>query len=227
MKKVINPMDGKVKEAKDHLVHFYSELEERFNIITHGIGFIASIVGAYFLLTKAYPPEAPMEYFSYIIYSFSLIILYGASTLYHSAKNLKWRRKLNIIDHAAIFLLIAGSYTPFTIITLKGTVGWSVFAIVWIIALIGIIFKLFFTGRFEKLSTAMFIIMGWLGIFVINPLIAALTTPALILLFAGGIFYSLGAVFFSLKKIRFNHAIFHVFVIAGSISHYFSIYFYV
>lgn len=214
-------------KRKEHVVHFYSEAEERINIISHAFGFIFSIVGAWLLLQKAIQIDSQYNFISYAVYSMSLIGLYGASTLYHSAKGLELRRKLNIVDHAAIFLLIAGTYTPFTMITLRGALGWSVFAIVWLIALIGVILKLFFTGRYEKISTSMYVAMGWLVIFVVGPLLTALPTYGFVLLAAGGFLYTIGAVIFSIKRIKFNHAIFHFFVLVGSFCHFLSIYLYV
>lgn len=211
---------------KEQVVHFYSDTEEKLNIATHAFGFVASIFGAYLLLQKG-DVKIPKNLISYIVYSVSLLSLYAASTLYHSAKTIDLRRKLNIVDHAAIFILIAGSYTPFTLIALAGTLGWAVFIIVWFIAIVGVIIKLFFTGRYEKLSTAMYVAMGWLAIFVVGPLLSALPAPGFILLALGGLLYTIGAIFFSIKRIKFNHAIFHVFVLGGSLCHFLSIYLYV
>ncbi|MFT5762220.1 MAG: hemolysin III, partial [Polaribacter sp.] len=165
--------------------------------------------------------------FSLLIFGLSLIILYAASTLYHSATKPKLRRRLNIFDHAAIYVLIAGTYTPFTIITLEGETGWIIFGLTWLFALTGIILKLFFTGKFDKLSTTMYVLMGWQIVFVINPLLENLSEQGLFWLFAGGVFYTVGAVLYSIKKIPYNHAIFHFFVLAGSLSHFISIYFYI
>ena len=164
---------------------------------------------------------------SFIIYGLSLLILYSASTFYHAAKNPKARRRLNIFDHAAIYILIAGTYTPFTIITLEGSTGWIIFGLTWIFALIGVVLKLFFTGRFDKLSTIMYVLMGWQVVFAINPLLENLATEGLQLLFAGGIFYTIGAILYSIKKIPYNHVIFHVFVLLGSVSHFLSVCYYV
>jgi len=208
------------------IVHFYSEAEEKLNIATHAIGFVVSIFGAYLLLKKGDVHNTKIL-LCYIVYSLSLISVYAASTLYHSAKDIGLRRKLNIVDHAAIFLLIAGTYTPFTLIALGGTLGWSVFAIVWLIAGVGVVLKLFFTGRYEKLSTTMYVAMGWLAIFIVGPLLAALPAAGFNLLALGGGLYTVGAIFFSIKKIKFNHAIFHFFVLGGSLCHFLSIYLYV
>ena len=138
-------------------------------------------------------------------------------------KNERTRKRLNIFDHAAIFLLIAGTYTPFTLITLEGQTGWILFTLTWIFALAGIILKFFFTGKYNKISTLLYILMGWQIVFVIKPLMSNFPTKGLKLLIIGGVFYTIGAMFYSIKKLLFNHAIFHVFVILGSLSHFFSI----
>ena len=155
-----------------------------------------------------------------------VIILYAASTLYHLATETSKRRILNIFDHSAIYILIAGTYTPFTIIALEGVLGWIIFAITWIFAFVGIVLKLFFTGRFDKLSTAMYLLMGWQILFVIDALIQNINPKGLYFLLAGGVFYTLGAVFYSIKKINYNHAIFHVFVVLGSFCHFFTVFYY-
>ena len=203
----------------------YSDSEEQLNIWSHGLGLLASIVSFPFLLKKAFSYSDFWEIASFIIYAFSLIILYAASTFYHAAKKPKKRRMLNIFDHAAIYVLIAGSYSPFCLVALKYYLGWYMFIAVWVFALTGIVLKLFFTGRFDKISTAMYLLMGWQVLFFIKPLIAALTSFGLNLLIAGGIFYTVGAILYSLKKMPYNHAIFHVFVLLGSVSHFTALYF--
>lgn len=215
------------QKVSDQDVYFYPEKEERINIITHAIGFLASIIGGYLLLSKSTYLEGPKYFMSYVIYSLSLMALYAASTLYHSAKDVRSRRILNIVDHSAIYLLIAGTYTPLMLVTLEGKSGWTVFTVVWVIAFVGIILKLFFIGKYERLSTSMYVVMGWIVLFVIKPLIAALPTSALVLLVLGGVLYSVGALFYSIKKLPFNHAIFHFFVLGGSLSHFLCIYHYV
>ena len=205
----------------------YSENEERLNILTHGFGLLLSIIGFPFLIYKSFNFEGFWKPLSIVIYGFSLIILYAASTFYHAAKEPKLRRKLNIFDDAAIYVLIAGSYSHFTLIILQGSIGWIVFWFTWLFALTGIILKLFYTGRFDKLSTIMYVLMGWQIVFVIKPLIENLATEGMQLLFAGVVFYTIGAIIYSIKKIKFNHAIFHVFVLLGSFCHFASIYLYI
>jgi hemolysin III len=147
--------------------------------------------------------------------------------MYHNTNNPKRRARLNIFDHAAIYVLIAGTYTPFTLVTLHGTVGWILFGFIWGIAILGIVFKFLYFGRYEKLSTIMYVLMGWMALLAIKPLIDNLSLQGLIWLGLGGIFYTVGAFLYSREKIAYNHAIFHVFVLLGSISHFVSIYFFV
>jgi hemolysin III len=207
----------------EKLNYHYSEKEERLNIITHAFGLLLSVIGLPFLILKSLNLNGFWKPISLIIYGLSLIVLYAASTFYHAAKNPRLRRKLNIFDHAAIYVLIAGTYTPFTILVLEGSLGWIIFGLTWAFALTGIILKLFYTGRFDKLSTALYLLMGWQIMFVINPLMERFSTEGLQLLFAGGVFYTIGAVLYSIKKLPYNHAIFHVFVLLGSVCHFFSV----
>lgn len=209
------------------LNHKYSKKEEKINIATHAFGLVLSVFAFPFLALKSMYFDGFWKPISLLIFGLSLIILYAASTFYHSATRSKLRRRLNIFDHAAIYVLIAGTYTPFTMITLEGKTGWLIFSFTWLFALTGIILKLFFTGRFDKLSTIMYLLMGWQIVFVISPLINNLSEQGLFWLFAGGLFYTIGAILYSIKRIPYNHAIFHFFVLAGSLSHFTSIYFYI
>jgi len=208
------------------LNHTYSEKEEKLNVITHAFGLVMGIIAFPFLILKSLSFDGFWKPASILIYGGSIIVLYAASTVYHSAKTPKLRRRLNIFDHAAIYVLIAGTYTPFTLITLEGKTGWIIFGLTWFFALTGIILKLFFTGKFDKLSTVIYVLMGWQIVFAINPLLENLSTEGLFWLFSGGVFYTVGAILYSIKKIPYNHAIFHVFVLLGSISHFISVYFY-
>ena len=208
-------------------IEYYSPIEEKINIISHTTGFILSIVAFVLLVMHASLHGDVWQIVSFSIFGASLIILYGASTLYHSAKNPLLRNKLNIIDHASIYVLIAGTYTPFTLVTLKGTIGWVIFGISWGLALTGIILKLFFTGKYDLISTIMYVFMGWVIVFAIKPLIHHLPFEGLLWLFAGGISYTIGAILYSIKKIKFNHAIFHILVLMGSFCHFVSVFFYV
>ncbi len=206
---------------------YYSSLEEKLNIITHGIGLVLSIIALVLLIVHASEMGTTRHIVSFTIFGASLILLYAASTFYHYFQHPDIRKKLNILDHAAIYVLIAGTYTPFTLITLKGTIGWTIFCITWGIALVGVFLKLFYTGRYDKISTIAYVLMGWIIIFAIKPLIKNLPIEGLYWLLAGGVFYTVGAVLYSIQKLRFNHAIFHVFVLFGSFSHFMAIYYYV
>ena len=208
----------------ENLNHPYSKNEERLNVLSHGLGLALSIVAFPFLILKSLDYAGFWEISSFIIYGLSMMILYAASTFYHAEKNPKRRRKLNIFDHAAIYLLIAGSYSPFCIVGLDSSLGWYMFLFVWLFALTGVILKLFFTGKFEKISTAMYLLMGWQVMFFIRPLMNSLSEEGFQMLVAGGVFYSVGAILYSIQKIPFNHAIFHVFVLLGSLCHFVAIY---
>ncbi|MBT3741008.1 MAG: hemolysin III family protein [Polaribacter sp.] len=209
----------------EKLNHRYSDSEEQLNVWSHGLGLITSLIAVPFLILKAFSYSDFWDISSFIIYGCSLVILYAASTFYHAAKNPKTRRKLNIFDHAAIYVLIAGSYTPFCLVALDSNLGWYMFIAVWVFALTGIILKLFFTGRFDKISTAMYLLMGWQVIIFIKPLMQSLSAEGFQFLIAGGVFYSIGAILYSIKKMPYNHATFHVFVLLGSISHFIAIYY--
>ena len=161
------------------------------------------------------------------VYSGTLILLFVISTLYHSFRSPRVKYVFEILDHSAIFLLIAGTYTPFMLVTLRGAWGWSLFGVVWGLAAAGITFKAFFTGRFKLASTLIYLGMSWMIIVAIKPLIAALPMGGLYLLLLGGAFYSFGAIFYLWKKLQHHHAIWHIFVLAGSVCHYFAILFFV
>ena len=207
----------------ENKLKFYTKGEEIANAVTHGIGALLSIAALVFLVLFSRNYGDSWYVVSYTIYGISLVILYLESTLYHSITNLKIKSLFRIFDHSSIFLLIAGTYTPFTLTVLRGKVGWSIFIIVWTLAVAGIVMKFFFVGRFNVLSTIFYIVMGWMIIFAIKPLMLALPYYGLVLLFAGGILYTLGAVLYLFDKIPYNHAVWHLFVIAGSTCHFFCI----
>lgn len=208
-------------------IKYYSPIEEKINIISHTIGFILSIVALVLLVTHANLHGTVWHVVSFSIFGASLILLYAASTFYHSTKKPALRKRLRIVDHASIYVLIAGSYTPFTLVTLKSPTGWVIFGISWGLALTGIILKLFFTGKYHLISTLMYIFTGWVIVFALKPLINNLSLDGLLWLFAGGMAYTMGAILYKIEKIKFNHAIFHVFVLIGSFSHFVSVFFYV
>jgi hemolysin III len=212
---------------KNKHITYYDLPEEKINIITHAIGLLLSIAALVLLIIHASSNGSARHIVSFTIFGASMILLYSASTLYHYSQKPDIRRKLNILDHASIYVLIAGTYTPFTLVTLKGALGWSIFGVTWGIALAGVFLKLFYTGKYDKISTIAYVAMGWIIIFAVKPLIENLPINGLYWLLAGGILYTIGAVLYSIKKIKFNHAIFHVFVLLGSFSHFMAIYFYV
>jgi hemolysin III len=208
----------------ERLNHRYSATEEKLNVLSHGFGLVLSVIAFPFLILKSMEFTGFWKPISFIIYGLSLIILYAASTFYHAAKTPKKRRRLNIFDHSAIYVLIAGSYSPFCLVGLNSNLGWYMFLFVWLFALTGVILKLFFTGRFDKISTAMYLLMGWQVLFFIKPLMQSLTAEGLQFLIVGGVFYSIGAILYSIKKMLYNHFIFHVFVLLGSLSHFIAIF---
>ncbi len=205
----------------------YAPLEEKLNVYSHGLGLLLSIAALVLLVFKAATDGSPWRIVSFSIFGVSLIVLYTASTVFHNAKTPILRKRLNIFDHASIYVLIAGSYTPFTLVTLNGTFGWVLFGISWGIAIAGIILKLFYTGKYEKASTIAYVLMGWMIVFAIKPLLANLSSEGLFWLVSGGIFYTIGAVLYSINKLKFNHFIFHIFVLIGSFCHFMAVYFYV
>lgn len=161
------------------------------------------------------------------VYGATLVLLYTASTLYHSVRSPRLKRFFRIIDHASIYLLIAGTYTPFTLVNLRGGWGWTLFGLVWGLAALGILFKVFFVGRFSIASTAVYLLMGWLVVIAIKPLLTLVPSGGILWLLAGGLAYTAGVVFFAWERMPYNHAVWHVFVLTGSICHYFAVLFYV
>ncbi|WP_457610991.1 PAQR family membrane homeostasis protein TrhA [Lutibacter sp.] len=206
---------------------YYEPKEEKFNVISHAIGLILSVAALVLLVVYSSLKGNAWHIVSFSIYGASLIVLYAASTFYHYVQNPKLRYKLNIFDHSAIYVLIAGTYTPFTLVVLKGWVGWTIFGVSWGLALAGIVLKLFFTGKYDKISTFAYVLMGWVVIFAIKPLVQNLPFEGLMWLLAGGIFYTVGAVLYSIKNLKYNHAIFHIFVLLGSFAHFIAVFFYV
>lgn len=213
--------------SKSTGVKFYSPLEERINILSHATGLFLSIVAVVMLILRAGQYGDALHVISVAVFGASLIALYGASTAYHSATRADLRARLRIMDHATIYILIAGTYTPFSLITLDGTAGWVIFAVSWSMAVCGVAIKLFFTGRFDVLSTMMYVFMGWIIIFAFEPLVARIEPAGLYWLIGGGLSYTIGAIIYSIKKIPLNHAIFHLFVLGGSLCHFVAVYCYV
>ncbi len=205
----------------------YTPGEELANSLTHGLGWALSLVALALLTAFAALRGDAWHVASCTVYGVTLVLLYTASTLYHSFRNERVKRALKVVDHASIFLLIAGTYTPFLLVTLRGPWGWSLFGLVWAIALAGVALKLFWTGRFRVLSTLMYLAMGWIVVVAFKPLIHNLPQGGLILLIAGGLLYTVGTVFYLWKRLPFGHAIWHGFVLAASVCHFFSVFFYI
>lgn len=200
--------------------------EEQLNAWTHALGSVLGIIALIYLVDRINTIK-PWHLFSVIIYGLSIIILFSASTAYHSVKSEKQKHYFRIIDHISIYLLIAGTYTPVLLITLDHSLGWALFYTVWGIAAFGVILKLFFTGKFEVFSTLLYLVMGWLIIFDFSNLSNAIGPDGILWLFAGGMFYTIGIIFYAIQRIPYNHVIWHLFVLGGAICHFFMIYLYV
>lgn len=205
----------------------YSLYEEIANTITHGIGILLSIAALVVLVAFSALNSDVWQITSTSIYGATLILLYAASSLYHGIPYSKAKQVLQRIDHAAIFLLIAGTYTPFLLVNLRGPWGWTLFGMVWGIAVFGMVLETLPAKRYKRLSLSLYLGLGWLILIATKPMLNSVETGGLILLLAGGLCYSLGVIFYIWKKLSFNHAIWHIFVLAGSILHFFSILFYV
>ncbi|MEL0456275.1 hemolysin III family protein [Flavobacteriaceae bacterium SZ-1-7] len=203
-----------------------SVFEEKLNSISHALGALFGIA-ALILLIIGDTHKTDWSLFSVIIYGISIIVLFTTSAFYHAVKGEKRKHFFRVIDHISIYLLIAGTYTPVLLISLEESNGWLLFYIVWGIAAFGVILKLFFTGQFEVFSTLLYLIMGWLIVFDFSNLSDALGTNGVLLLFAGGLAYTVGIVFYAIHKIPYNHVIWHLFVLAGAVFHFFMIYLFV
>ncbi len=198
-------------------------LEELLNSVTHGLGLLLSVAGIAFLLAIAIKHGTAWHVVGSAIYGATLMSLYLASTLYHALPSPQWKRLLRVLDHSAIYLLIAGTYTPFMLVNLRGGWGWSLLAIIWGCAMAGILCKVFFVNRFPALSTALYVAMGWLVVVAVRPVLTHVSAAGVRWLVAGGVTYTLGVVFFATRRIPYAHAIWHVFVVAGSICHYLAV----
>lgn len=202
-------------------------IEEFANTITHGFGLLLSIAGFVFLVILASVKGDFWYITSSIVYGLSLVTLYAASTFYHSATSPELKRILQIVDHCCIYVLIAGSYTPFTLVVLRSGIGENLFIFVWAFALIGILMKIFFGKRFPVVSVLSYLVMGWIGVIAVQPLFTALGFAPIALIVAGGIAYTIGVIFFAWHSIKHHHAIWHIFVLMGSIFHFLAIAIYV
>ena len=205
----------------------YTVGEEIANSITHGIGAALSVAGLTLLVALAAIYGDVWRVVSFSIYGSSLVLLYLASTLYHSIQHPKVKRVLRIFDHSAIYLLIAGTYTPFTLVSMRGPWGWTLFGVVWGLALLGIAFKTVFIGKYEKWATAAYVLMGWLVVIAFKQMLITVPPGGIVWLVIGGVVYTLGVIFYAWEKLPYNHAIWHLFVLGGSVCHFFAILFHV
>jgi len=206
----------------------YTFAEEMANGLTHAFGIVLSVAGLFVLMAAAsLHGTGAIGLVSCAIYGITLIVLYTSSTAYHFVTRPRTKRRLRILDHLAIFLLIAGTYTPFVLIALRGVWGWALFAIVWSLAAIGTLIELSQASRYRKVMVALYIAMGWVGLIAIKPLVAAIAPAGLWLLFGGGVSYTLGVVFYRWHSLRYHHAIWHLFVLGGSVLQYLAVLYYV
>jgi hemolysin III len=205
----------------------YSLGEEIAHAVTHGLGIVLAIVGLTVMVARAAVYGNAWHITVSGIFGGTLVLMYTASTLFHSIPLPRTKHILRVIDHSSIYLLIAGTYTPFTLVTLHGPWGWSLFGLTWGLALAGVVFKMFSTGRYEKLSLFIYLAMGWCMVLAIKPLLHSLPIPGLLLILAGGLCYTGGVAFYVWERLRYHHAIWHLFVLGGSICHYFAVLFYV
>jgi len=205
----------------------YSVREEIAHTFIHGIGLLLSIGGLMVMLASASRYKDACYTLSVSIYGATLILLYTTSTLYHGIAHAKAKPVLQRLDHAAIFLLIAGTYTPFTLVSLRGNWGWTLFGLVWCIAIAGAALELLSKKRYKRLSISLYLGLGWLVLVAIKPMLQSVATDGLLLLLAGGLCYSLGVIFYVWRTLTYHHAIWHLFVLAGSTLHFFSVLLYV
>lgn len=205
-----------------------TRLEELWNALSHGIGVLFGIVALVLMVIFAADHHHPIAVVACAIYGSTLIILYLASTLYHAIHNRELKKLFKVIDHSSIYLLIAGTYTPFTLVTLHGAWGWSLFGVIWGLTLIGLIFKFFLTGRYEFISVVLYLLMGWLIVIALKPLIHALPFAGLMWMLAGGLCYTGGVIFYVIDhKYHFTHFLWHLCVLAGSICQFVAVLCYV
>ncbi|RUR30284.1 hemolysin III family protein [Vreelandella andesensis] len=222
-------MKGEDEKQRDVLTQEQSEfsiIEEWLHSITHGVGAVLSLIGMVVLLVVASLAAHidPWKIVSLSLYGTTLVLLYTASTFYHGISHRRWKQRFQMLDHCAIYLLIAGTYTPFLLVNMRGTTGWALFTAVWSLALVGIGCKLLWPQRFELLRVVIYLLMGWMIVLASREMAASLSVTGITLLAAGGIIYTLGVVFYAVRAIPYNHAIWHLFVIAGSVCHYFAVY---
>lgn len=217
----------RIKRKKDRLARFRRTMRyEIGNLFTHSFGLGLAVCGTIFLLIKSAGTDG-LRLFSYVVYGASIVALYASSSLYHSLWDARSKKVFRRLDHSAIYMAIAGTFTPVTLLVIQGVFGWTMFIVIWAFALVGILLKVVFPHKYAKASVAAYILMGWIGLAAVKPVYAALPGAALILFLAGGLFYTGGTVFYSRRLLPFNHMIWHFFVLAGSVCHFLALYLYV
>ena len=206
-----------------------SHKEELANWLTHGIAILLSVAGAIWIFWSLVhlPQASVVKWISVSVYLSGMILLYSASTLYHYVNNPRWKHVLRIIDHSAIYVKIAGTYTPFLVLAIPYVYGYGLLTLLWVMALAGILFKVFFVNRYNTISTVIYLCMGWIAVLILLPLYNALALDAFIFILAGGFSFSLGVIFYLMKKLPYAHSIWHLFVMGGSAFHYASVYLFV
>lgn len=203
----------------------YSFGEEVANSITHGLGWLLSVCGLAILVTFAAITGGALRVVTCAVFGSTLVLLYAASTLYHALPSERAKHIFRVLDHSSIFLLIAGTYTPLTLVAVGGPWGWSLFGSIWALAAIGVLLNTIAHGRWRWLSISLYVSMGWLVVIAIRPLVASVTTGVLVLIVAGGLSYTLGLVFYGWRRLPYGHAVWHLFVLAGSVLHYLAVFF--
>ncbi|MBB5355329.1 hemolysin III [Anoxybacillus mongoliensis] len=204
--------------------HTFTKEEEIVHAITHGVGAVFSIAALVILTVTAAMYGNAWHVVSFTLFGGTMLILYLSSTIVHALPKGRWKRLFEIFDHSAIYFFIAGTYTPFLFLAVKGAIGWTLFGIVWGLALVGTVFKCFFVNRFLYTSTIIYIIMGWLIVFAWKPLVSSLSLEGVVYLVIGGILYTIGAVFYVWRGFKFHHAVWHLFVLGGSVAHFFAVF---
>lgn len=200
----------------------YSKAEERANVLSHGLGILFSAVALVLLLFTARRGDG-LTIGGAAIFGASLLLLFSASTLYHATVDPDLRRRRRVLDHASIYVLIAGTYTPYCLTSLRGPMGWTILALIWTLALLGVVLSIFFTGKARILAVIGYVAMGWIVVFAIKPLSTLLPVSSFALLFAGGLVYTVGAIVYAIKRIPWNHALWHCFVLGGAFCHFLSV----
>jgi len=220
-------VENNVSNRLDRFIKTYPPLEEKINIWSHVCGLALSLIGLWALVMRAQQNDSGIQILAVSIFGLSMVCLYAVSALYHSAAAPRLRIRRRVFDHACIYVLIAGTYTPFALITLPPKTGYLLFFLAWGIALAGVVLKIFYTGKFDRLSTLMYVAMGWMAVFFLEDLAEVLSLEAIAWLAAGGIIYTLGAVMYSIERIPLGHAVFHICVLLGSLCHFICVYFFV